>query len=359
MTTYYEFISKRITRFHNLLYRHRMGSNISVIGGGSWGTALAMIMAEKGYDVHLWVFEPDLVDTLNSTRENSLYLPEVKLPDGIRATNSIEEAVQDSELTLFVVPSHVARSILNQLAPVIRIDAPFVIATKGIENESLMLMSQVAEDVLPLECHSRLAVLSGPSFAKEVSAHQPTALDLASKDPDLLRRVRKILTTPYFKIFPKTDPIGVQLGGAMKNIFAIAVGCAEGLGLGHNARAAIMSQGLLEMIRLGTAMGADPNTFSGLSGFGDLVLTCTGHLSRNRTVGFKLGQGMKLQDITSEMKMVAEGIKTTTAAHQLAERFSISMPIVNEIHAILFETRDPHQALTHILEVPPDIDQST
>jgi len=335
-----------------------MGSNISVIGGGSWGTALAMVMAEKGYYVHLWVFEPDLADRVNRTRENSLFLPKVKLPDGIRATNSIEEAVQDSELTLFVVPSHVTRSILNQLAPVIRIDSPFIIATKGIENDSLMLMSQVAEDILPRECHGQLAVLSGPSFAKEVSAHQPTALDLAALDPDLLQRARKILTTPYFQIFPKTDPIGVQLGGAMKNIFAIAVGCAEGLGLGYNTRAAIMSQGLSEMIRLGTAMGADPDTFSGLSGFGDLVLTCTGHLSRNRTVGFKLGEGIKLQAITSEMKMVAEGIKTTMAARQLAERFSISMPIVNEIHAVLFENRDPRQAVTNILEVPPDIDQS-
>ena len=335
-----------------------MGSNISVIGGGSWGTALALIMAEKGYYVHLWVFEPDLANSMNSTKENSLYLPEVKLPMGIRATNSIEEAVKDSELILFAVPSHVTRSVLHQLAPLVRIDTPFIIATKGIENESLMLMSQVAEDVLPKEYHGQLAVLSGPSFAKEVCAHQPTALDLASKDPNLSRQVRKFLTTPYLQIFLKTDPIGVQLGGAMKNILAITVGCAEGLGLGYNTRAAIMSRGLLEMIRLGMAMGADPNTFSGLSGFGDLVLTCTGHLSRNRTVGLKLGQGMKLKDITSEMKMVAEGIKTTTAAHQLANRFSISMPIVNEIHAALFENKDPRQALTHILEVSADSDQS-
>lgn len=335
-----------------------MRSKLSVIGGGSWGTALAIVMAEKGYYVHLWVFEPDLSNTINHTRENSLYLPTVKLPDGLRATNSIEEVVQDSELILFVVPSHVARSVLNQLVPVIPKNTPFIIATKGIENESLMLMSQVAEDVLPLEYHAQLAVLSGPSFAKEVSSHQPTALDLASKDPELLRRVRKILTSPTFQVFPKNDPIGVQLGGAMKNILAIAVGCAEGLGLGYNTRAAIMSQGLAEMIRLGTAMGADPKTFSGLSGFGDLVLTCTGHLSRNRNVGLKLGQGMKVQDITSEMKMVAEGIKTTTAAYQIAKRFSISLPIVNEMHAVLFENRDPRQAVTNILEVPPDIDPS-
>ena len=335
-----------------------MGSNISVIGGGSWGTALAMVMAEKGYDVRLWVFEPDLSNTINNTRENSLYLPNVTLPEGITATNSIEEAVQDTELILFVVPSHVARSVLNQLAPVIQMNTPFIIATKGIENKSLMLMSQVAEDVLPPEYHGQLAVLSGPSFAREVSSHQPTALDLASKNSDLLKRVRKILTSPTLQIFPKNDPIGVQLGGAMKNILAIAVGCAEGLGLGHNTRAAIMSQGLSEMIRLGTALGADPNTFSGLSGFGDLVLTCTGHLSRNRTVGLKLGKGMKIQDITKEMKMVAEGINTTTAVHQLAKRFSISLPIVKETHAVLFEDRDPRQAVKHIMEVPPDIDQS-
>jgi glycerol-3-phosphate dehydrogenase (NAD(P)+) len=327
-----------------------MDIRISVIGGGSWGTAIAFIMAEKGYPVRLWVFEPELPEMINTARENRLFLPGIKLPDGITATHSMEEAVGETDLILFVVPSHVARRVMAQMAPSLRENTPLVIATKGIENDSLMLMSEVAGQVLSPSHAENIAVLSGPSFAKETCLHHPTAVVLASKNRELATRAQGIINTPHFKVFTSADLTGVQLGGALKNVIALAAGGADGLGFGYNTRAALITRGLNEIIRLGRVMGADPKTFSGLSGLGDLILTCTGEVSRNRTVGFQIGQGRKLKDILDEMKMVAEGVHTTRAASELARKHGVPMPIVEEIHAVLFEGKDPRRAVTDLME---------
>jgi glycerol-3-phosphate dehydrogenase (NAD(P)+) len=327
-----------------------MGTRISVIGGGSWGTAIALIMAEKGFPVRLWVFEEGLPEMINTGRENRLFLPGVELPGGITATRSLDEAARDADLILFVVPSHVARTVLSRLGPSIPDNTPLVILTKGIENESLFLMSDVAEQVLPPSRAAGLAVLSGPSFAKETVLHHPTAVVLASRNRSVAARAQEIINTPHFKVFTSADMVGVQLGGALKNVIALAAGGADGLGFGTNTRAALITRGLTEIIRLGRVMGADPKTFSGLSGLGDLILTCTGELSRNRTVGFQIGQGRKLKDILREMKMVAEGVHTTRAASQLARKHGVRMPIVEQIHAVLFEEKDPRLAVTDLME---------
>ena len=327
-----------------------MSYKVTIIGGGGWGTALAYILAEKGYPVHQWVFEPDLVHVLNRTRENTLYLPGIKLPNGIIATSSFEEVTSETDLILFAVPSHVARSVLTKLLPRIQEGTPFVIATKGIENETLMLMSQVVEDILPPRHHFHLAVLSGPSFAREVCAHHPTAVVLAAHDRVLAARLQEILTTSSFKVFTGNDPTGVQLGGALKNVIALAAGVIDGLEFGRNTRAALMTRGLSEIMHLGEAMGADPQTFSGLSGLGDLILTSTSELSRNRTVGYQIGQGLRLQDILGPMKMVAEGVETTRAAYRLAQKHGVRMPITEQLYAVLFEGIPVRQAVTDLMQ---------
>jgi glycerol-3-phosphate dehydrogenase (NAD(P)+) len=326
-----------------------MSTKIAVIGGGSWGTSLAFLMADKGFNVTIWVYEKEIGAAINERHENILFLPGVALSPKIRATASLEESIQGAEAVLFVVPSHVARAVLLKLEPILPKAMPIVSATKGIENDTLLLMSQVMEEVLPAS-RSNIAVLSGPSFAKEVCQRHPTAVSLAAKNHDLAVRLQPLFSTPYFKAFTTTDIIGVQLGGALKNVIALAAGGADGLGFGHNTRAALISRGLAEIIRLGQALGADPKTFSGLSGLGDLILTSTGALSRNRTVGYQIGLGVKLADILKEMKMVAEGVQTTRAAYHLAKKHGVRMPIVQEIYSVLFEDKDPHQAVTDLME---------
>lgn len=327
-----------------------MTKRFTVIGGGSWGTSLAFLLADKGYPVKLWVYEKELAQQIQKDRVNSLYLPGTKLPYSITATNSFEEAVAGSELILFVVPSHVARSVLIQLAPYLPAGVPIVCATKGIENDTLMLMSDVLKDVLPADHHPQFAFLSGPSFAKEVCQRLPTAVSLAAADHDLAVKLQATFATPYFKVFTTTDVIGVQIGGALKNVIALAAGGADGMGFGTNTRAALITRGLVEIMRLGVALGAQTRTFYGLSGIGDLVLTCTGELSRNRNVGFKIGQGMKLREILAEMKMVAEGVNTTKSAYQLAQKLQVKMPIVEQIYAVLFQDKDPREAVTDLME---------
>jgi len=327
-----------------------MSTKIAVIGSGSWGTSLAFLLADRHYDVSLWAYEKELVNAINDHHENGLYLPGVKLSPKIVATPSLEDSVSGAEAVFFVVPSHVARAILVKLAPFLPDSVPLISATKGIENETLLLMSQVMEEILPPGSHSRIAVLSGPSFAKEVCQRLPTAVALACRDRALGTRLQTLLITPYFKVFTTTDLIGVQLGGALKNVIAMAAGGADGLGFGHNTRSALISRGLAEIIRLGKALGADPGTFSGLSGLGDLILTSTGDLSRNRSVGYQIGQGNKLESILKKMKMVAEGVQTTRAAYHLARKHGVRMPIVQELHAVLFEDKDPRRAVTDLME---------
>jgi glycerol-3-phosphate dehydrogenase (NAD(P)+) len=325
-------------------------SHIGVIGAGAWGTTLAKHLAEKGFPVQLWAYEREVVDAINATHENTRFLPGVTLPSTLGVTNSLVQATEGCESIVLAVPSHIARSILQQLAPVLTDRAPIISATKGVEEDTLKLISQIMEDVLPPACHQSLMVLSGPSFATEVSRGQPTALCLAGKNTGVVNRFQSLLMSPTLRIYADHDMIGVQLGGALKNVIALAAGVVDGLGLGHNTRAALITRGLAEMVRLGTAMGADPRTFYGLSGVGDLVLTCTGALSRNHMVGVRLGEGERLAAILSGMHAVAEGVRTARAAQGLAHRHRVEMPIVQEINAVLFEGKSCRRAVTDLME---------
>lgn len=325
-------------------------TRIGVIGAGAWGTALAKHLAEKGLAVTLWAFEREVVDSITAARENRLYLPGASLPASLTVTNVLGEAVQQCHGLLFVVPSHVARPVLQQMAPLLAPGTPLVSATKGVEEGTLKLMTQVMEDVLPASTHRSLLVLSGPSFAREVADGQPTALCLAGRESETVEKFQTAFMTSTLRVYADGDLVGVQLGGALKNVIALAAGVVDGLGLGHNSRAALITRGLAEMVRLGTAMGADPRTFYGLSGVGDLVLTCTGALSRNHTVGVRLGQGEKLETILGGMHAVAEGVRTARAALGLAQRFNVEMPIVQEINAVLFEGKSCRRAVGDLMQ---------
>ncbi len=324
-------------------------STVGVVGAGAWGTTLAHLLAEKGLSVRLWAHEVEVVETIARKQENMLFLPGVKLSAGIQATHSLAEAVDGRDFLVFAVPSQVARPVLEALARPLRGAAPPVVsATKGIEEESLEVMTRVLERALP--AGSRVAVLSGPSFAAEVVRGLPTAVTLAGEDDALIQSLQRTLMTPAFRVYTTNDVIGVQLGGALKNVMALAAGVVDGLGLGHNTRAALITRGLAEMVRLGVAMGAAPQTFFGLSGAGDLVLTCTGALSRNHSVGMRLGRGETLQDILASMHAVAEGVLTSKAALKLAERHQVDMPIVKEVCAVLFEGKACEQAVRDLME---------
>lgn len=325
-----------------------MSEKIAVIGAGAWGTTLAALLADKGHKVSLWVYEKDLAGRMRESRINDLYLPGHVLPE-MEFTSDLATAAKDKSIILTVTPSHVARTALTALAQSVNPDAYFVCASKGIENESLMTMSEVMEDALPKEFHHRTAFLSGPSFAKEVILKMPTAVSVASKEPQTAKHVQKIFSTDYFRVYTSPDVMGVELGGSLKNVVAIAAGCSDGLGFGHNTRAALITRGLAEIARLGMAMGANPLTFSGLSGMGDLVLTCTGELSRNRTVGYRLGKGEKLSDILSAMKMVAEGVNTTKAAFALSKKYSVQMPITEQVYNLLYEGKEAARVVKDLM----------
>ena len=322
---------------------------ICVLGAGSWGTTLANILAEKGYDINLWIREEEVYQTIQKTRENTVFLPGVKLAQNITPTNSIKEAVKDRIVVVCVVPSHGVRDIFQKAAPFLPKDALVVSASKGLELETLLTVSQVLKQTLPKTFHKNLSVLSGPTFAKEVSQKLPTAICVASGKKTVAEKVQQIFNTNYFRVYTNDDMIGVEIGGALKNVIAIASGISDGLALGMNARAALITRGLAEISRLGVNMGADSATFAGLSGLGDLVLTCTGELSRNRSVGMMIGKGRKLPDILSEMKMVAEGVKTAQAAYELAKKHTIQMPIAEEIYRVLYEDKSPKDAVMDLM----------
>ncbi len=323
---------------------------VAVIGAGAWGTALARHLAEKQLPVRLWAHEPDVVRGIESRRENQLFLPGISLPATLSATNSLAEAIAGADCLIFAVPSHVARSVLGQIALVLPHPIPLVSATKGIEEDTLHLITRVMEDMLPAHMQGSLLVLSGPSFAVEVSRGQPTALCLAGQDAQIVKTMQSLFMTPNFRVYGDDDLVGVQLGGALKNVMALAAGVVDGLELGHNARAALITRGLTEMVRLGVAMGADPRTFYGLSGVGDLILTCTGPLSRNHSVGVRLGKGERLQTILASMQAVAEGVRTAKAALGLALRCGVNMPIVREVNAVLFADKSCRQAVGDLME---------
>lgn len=328
-----------------------MGYRIAVIGAGSWGTTLAILLAERDNEIRLWVYEKDLIKTIKEKRENSLYLPGYILPENINPSGDLREAVESCDIIVSVVPSHAVRDIFERLRDYMS-DIPVVSATKGIDVETLQTVSQILNEILSTSVHRRYAALSGPSFAKEVAKNLPTAVTLAAYDEHLSKELQRLFARPYFRVYTNPDVIGVEIGGALKNVIAIATGCSDGLGFGHNTRAALITRGLAEIKRLGMSMGAQAATFYGLSGIGDLVLTCTGELSRNRTLGYKLGQGMKLREIFSELSekgVVAEGVKTASAAYELSKRYNVSMPITQEIYSLLYEEKDVQQVVHDLL----------
>jgi glycerol-3-phosphate dehydrogenase (NAD(P)+) len=331
---------------------------IGVVGAGSWGTALANHMALKEIDVDLWVREEDVYRQIKERRINTAFLPDIKLSGKIRPVRSFKEVSEKKDFLLIVVPSHFFRNILIELSPFVSLSTPLVVGTKGIENETLMTMSQVAASILSVTCDDVFACLSGPSFAREVGCKLPTAVTLASKNKTLATYLQEVFSAEYFRVYTTQDVIGVELGGALKNVIAIAAGALDGLGIGSNARAALITRGLAEITRLGVSMGAEPLTFAGLAGMGDLVLTCTGGLSRNRMVGLKIGQGISVGEITSGMDMVAEGVKTSMSAYNLARREGVEMPIITEVYRIIYEGKDPARAVKDLMtrQLKPELE---
>jgi glycerol-3-phosphate dehydrogenase (NAD(P)+) len=327
---------------------------IAVIGAGSWGTALTKPLGELGHTVALWAHRQEHVEELRKARENRTYLPGFTLAECVTPFSDLGQAVRGCKIILMVVPSHVFREVFVGVVPHLAQDSYVVSATKGIENDTLLTMTQVIEEVLSASASARernisIGVLSGPSFAREVAAGIPTAVTVASLYKEAAIYLQRTLSTHLFRVYASTDVIGLELGGALKNIVAIGAGICDGLGYGTNTRAALITRGLAEISRLGVSMGADPLTFSGLGGLGDLVLTCTGDLSRNRTVGLKLGQGMKLSDILADMKMVAEGVKTTRSAWNLARKVGVEMPILEQVYQVLYEDKPCKDAVMDLL----------
>ncbi len=336
---------------------------VGVIGAGNWGTTLAHILAAKGLQVNLWVFEEQLCEIIRSTGENSYYLPGNRLHEGVHAQNSLEDVVKASRLLIMVVPSHVYRGVATRMLPNLHEDALIVNATKGIENDTLLTMSGIWKQLLPPKSHVKELCLSDPSFAKEVLRGVPTAVTLAGQDLETTRRVQRILSTGRFRVYTSLDVTGVEIAGASKNVIALAAGACDGLNFGYNTRAALITRGLAEISRLGVKMGAHPLTFSGLAGIGDLLLTCTGDLSRNRTVGMQLGQGKKLDEILGGTRQVAEGVITAKSMHFLAGKMDVEMPISEQVYRVLYEGKDPllvvselmERDLKHELEYDPEI----
>ena len=329
--------------------------NCSVVGAGAWGTALANVLAANGHRVALWAREPDVVEAINRDRENRRFLPGVCVADAVVATGRIDDALGGAELVIYVAPSHALREVVESGARSVRADAVLVVASKGIERGSLEIMSDVVADTLP--SHSVVA-LSGPTFAAEVAKGQPTAVVAASTHAAAAECVQRALSSDVFRVYTHDDVIGVELGGALKNVMAVATGIADGLGLGFNSRAALITRGLAEMTRLGVALGARQATFAGLAGLGDLVLTCTGALSRNRALGMEIGKGSTLEQALAGKDTVAEGVLNTISARALAEREGVDMPIVHAVHRILFENQAPRRAIVELMtrELRPEQD---
>ncbi|HUU50362.1 MAG TPA: NAD(P)H-dependent glycerol-3-phosphate dehydrogenase [Nitrospinota bacterium] len=332
-----------------MVSNNKTKEQIAIIGAGSWGTALANLLGSKDYPIKLWVYEKDLFHYMKKYRENNYYLPRVRISVNIVPVHSLEEAVDKSDIIISATPSHTVRDVMSKTAPYVPKSAIIISVSKGIEEATLMTMSEVIRDVLPKELNDNVLVLSGPSFAKEVSLRKLTAVVIASENIEMARDLQHIFNTPFFRVYTNNDIKGVELGGAYKNVIAIATGVCDGLELGFNARAALITRGLAEISRLGLAMGANPITFSGLAGMGDLVLTCTGKLSRNRDIGLKLGKGMKLEEILKEMKMVAEGINTTKSIVRLGEKYNIELPIAEKVYDILFKDKGIKDAVSELM----------
>lgn len=320
---------------------------LAIIGGGSWGTALACVLAPRFERISLWVHEPDLALRIESARVNDVFLPGIPLPPNVRAGDSLEWALAGADVVLSVMPSHAVRDVYSRMRPWLTPAMRIVSATKGLESETLLRVSEIIRSVAGPEY--RIAVLSGPTFAREVALGNPTALVIAAEDQQLVEEIQTAFSGPTFRVYGTCDPIGVEIGGALKNVIAIGAGISDGLGLGHNAVAALITRGLAELTRLAIAAGGKAETLSGLAGLGDLVLTCTGDLSRNRQVGLKLAAGLELGRILDSTPMVAEGVNTTSVALQLAARYGVDLPIASEMHAVLNLGRSPGEAIKRLM----------
>jgi len=323
---------------------------VTVLGAGGWGTALAVHLARVGHDTRLWARDAALVADMCARRANAVYLPDIRFPDRLRPTADLADALDGTEFIVAAVPSHGAREILQRAAPHVQRRATVVSAAKGLERDTLYRVSEVVEQELGREV--RVAVLSGPSFASEMARELPTAVSVASRHSLIVQQVQEEFRAPYFRLYGTSDVVGVEIGGALKNVIAIAAGVAEGLGLGHNALAGLITRGLAEISRLACAAGAQRETLSGLTGLGDLVLTCTGSLSRNRHVGIELAHGRSVQDVLATMKMVAEGVRTTDAALALAARHGVELPIAAQVAELLAGRKDAKTALYELMLRP-------
>lgn len=329
-----------------------MKQKIAVIGAGSWGTTLAILLAEKSHDVLLWIFEKDELPKLEKERINTKYLPGAPFPDNLKLTGNLHEAVGFADNLVISSPSHVVRTVCSQFADLIRDSQLFINVAKGIENDSLKRMSEVIQETLSV-APDRIATLYGPSHAEEVSRKIATAVVAASSNIKTARKVQELFRTPYFRVYSSDDIIGVELGGSLKNVIAIAAGICDGAGFGDNTKAALLTRGMVEMTRLGITIGARQETFAGLSGIGDLIVTCMSKHSRNRHVGEQIGKGRKLDEILSEMVMVAEGVKTTRSVHQLMKKFYVEMPISEQVYKVLFEGKPPIKAVRDLMSRDP------
>jgi glycerol-3-phosphate dehydrogenase (NAD(P)+) len=325
---------------------------IAVIGAGSWGTALAIVAARSGHEVKLWSRNERVVQSINQEHVNSVYLAGTTVPRNVQATGDITEAIGDVDFLVLAAPSHATRELLTAMVPSLQSDMTVVSATKGIEIETGKRISEIVIEVVPEDVRPRFVCLSGPSFAKEVVGGHPTAVVAASEDSVAARLVQSELSFDNLRIYTNNDVVGTELGGSVKNVMAIAAGMVGGLGFGSNSIAALITRGLAEMTRLGLAEGARLETLMGLAGLGDLVLTCTGSLSRNRFVGHELGKGRSLEDISAGMHEVAEGVKTTPAVKGLADRIGVEMPITNEVHAVLYEKKSARDAIQELMTRP-------
>jgi glycerol-3-phosphate dehydrogenase (NAD(P)+) len=326
-----------------------MPATVGILGAGSWGTALGVHLARLGHEVMLWARNREFATTLARAQENPSYLPGVQFPATLRPTGSLEEVCGTAEMVVFVCPSSALRDLAEAVRPLVRADAVVVSAAKGVEQGTHRTMSAVLDEVLHDAHRARVAVLSGPSFAREVGRGVPTAVTAAARDPEIAGAVQRIFAGQTFRVYTSSDVVGVEIGGAVKNVIAIAAGVSDGLGFGHNSRAALITRGLAEITRLAVQLGGHRQTLAGLAGLGDLVLTCTGDLSRNRTVGLRLGRGERLADIVASMNEVAEGVHNTRTVRDLAKSVDVEMPITEQMYLLLYEDKPPRQVVVDLM----------
>ncbi|WP_173916290.1 NAD(P)H-dependent glycerol-3-phosphate dehydrogenase [Halobacillus sp. Marseille-Q1614] len=324
-------------------------SKVAVLGAGSWGTALAIVLADNGHDVHLWSHRKEHAEKINETHQNEKYLKDITIPSNVTASSDMKEVVSDTEHIVLVVPTKAIREVCKELVRYLDQKVVLTHASKGIEPETYKRVSEVIAEEISRDKYKDIVVLSGPSHAEEVSLRHPTTVTVSAEDLSVAKSVQDLFINEQFRVYTSPDLVGVELGGSLKNIIALGAGISDGLGFGDNAKAALITRGLAEIARLGTSMGANPLTFSGLTGVGDLIVTCTSSHSRNWRAGYKLGKGAKLDEVLEDMGMVVEGVRTTKAAYQLSKKQEVDMPITAGIYEVLFNDADPHDVVTQLM----------